>query len=87
LVFRQIAFYELFKKELHVRGEREASKQRSSFASVHNDGLGHLVTGFLIPSQWSSLAGIPRRRNLDEVRFGFQSLFHASVDLGPETVG
>src|ERR1700678_3806315 len=81
----------------------------SALAAVHDDGLGHLVTGFLngwelaacavrlgfldlqldimIPSQGSTLAGIPRRRNLDELRFGFQSLFHGSVNLGPETVG
>src|SRR5271166_676981 len=41
----------------------------------------------LIPSQGSALAGIPRRRNLDELRLGFQSLFHASVNLGSKTVG
>src|SRR5208282_5906964 len=41
----------------------------------------------LIPSQGSTLAGIPRRRNLDELRLGFQSLFHASVNLGSKTVG
>src|SRR5580692_8323108 len=40
-----------------------------------------------IPSQGSVFAGIPRRRNLDELRLGFQSLLHGSVDLGPETVG
>src|SRR5208282_3576277 len=40
----------------------------------------------LIPSQGSALAGIPRRRNLDQLRLGFQSLFHVSVDLGSETV-
>src|SRR5271166_4535751 len=41
----------------------------------------------LIPSQGSALAGIPRRRNLDYLRLGFQSLFHGSVSLGPKTVG
>src|ERR1700683_1931961 len=41
----------------------------------------------LIPPQGSAFAGIPRRRNLDELRFGFQSLSHGSLDLGPETVG
>jgi hypothetical protein len=37
----------------------------------------------LIPPQGSAFAGIPRRRNLDELRFGFQSLSHGSLDLGP----
>src|SRR5579859_2024194 len=59
----------------------------SALAAIHDDGLGHLVTGFLngwelaacavrlgfldlqlhivIPSQGSTLAGIPRRRNLE----------------------
>src|SRR5208337_2937886 len=81
----------------------------SALAAVHDDGLSHLITGFLnglelgacavrlgfldlqldilIPSQGSALAGIPRRRNLDQLRLGFQSLFHGSVDLGSETVG
>src|ERR1700685_3507180 len=39
----------------------------------------------LIPPQGSAFAGIPRRRNLDELRFGFQSLSHGSLDLAPET--
>ena len=79
----------------------------SALTSIHDNRLGHLVTGFLnggelsaravrfldlqldivIPSQGSALAGIPCRRNLDQLRFGFQSFFHGSVDLRAETVG
>src|SRR6202034_355457 len=40
----------------------------------------------LIPPQGSAFAGIPRRRNLDQLRLGFQSLSHGSVDFGPKTV-
>src|ERR1035441_10364914 len=38
----------------------------------------------LIPSQRSTLAGIPCRRNLYQLRLGFQSLSHGSVDLGTD---
>ena len=40
-----------------------------------------------ITSQRSAFAGIPRCRNPDRLRLGFQSLFHESVNLGPETIG
>ena len=41
----------------------------------------------LIPPQGSAFAGIPLRRNLDQLRLGFQRLSHGSIDLGPKTVG
>src|SRR5580658_4710005 len=64
---------------LLVRGELGCCAVRLRFLD--------LQLHILIPSQGSAVAGIPRRRNLDELRLGFQSLSHGSVDLGPETVG
>jgi hypothetical protein len=62
-----------------VGGELTACPVRLGFLDLQLD--------ILIPSQGSAFAGIPRRRNLDSLQLGFQSLFHASVNLGAETVG
>src|ERR1039458_10350169 len=52
-------------------------------------GLGLLDLEFhvVIPPQGSALAGIPRRRNLHQLRLAFECLRYVNVELMTKTLG
>src|ERR1039458_7242442 len=52
-------------------------------------GLGFLDLEFhvVVPPQGSALAGIPRRRNLHQLRLAFECLRYVNVELMTKTLG